>query len=72
MHALTRTRDLLCRSQAFYHHVTPLIDSLWLLLKLKWQKIIEASNHSNYDSKDFDIFQNDIKILILAIIKDII
>jgi hypothetical protein len=34
--------------------------------------MIEASNHSNYDSKDFDIFQNDIKILISAIIKDII
>jgi hypothetical protein len=45
---------------------------MWLLLKLKWQKMIEASNHSNYDSKDFDIFQNDIKILISAIIKDII
>ena len=28
MHSLTRTRDLLCRSQAFCHHTTSLEDTI--------------------------------------------
>jgi hypothetical protein len=40
MHALTRTRDLLCRSQALYHHATSLEDLAVLFAKGENQKPI--------------------------------
>jgi hypothetical protein len=44
MHVMTRTRDLLCRSQVFCHHTTPLGDKLGTTELQMLDKIKEFQN----------------------------
>jgi hypothetical protein len=48
VHALTRTRDLLCRSQTLYHHATPLEDILLNLCMLDYHLAFNSFKHEVY------------------------